>query len=71
MMFFRTMLRTCGRPILINVRHVENVYDDDGRATFVMLPAGQERQRTFETSCPFDEAVGKLLTQDEEGKNDG
>lgn len=60
MKFFRTSLKSCGRPILLNLGHVENVYDDHGCAVFVMLPAGQERQRSFETSCPFEEAVRRL-----------
>ena len=65
MRFFRTSLRVGGTPILINIQHIENVYDSAGQATFAMLPAGQERQRVFETSCPFDEAVSRLLGDDD------
>ena len=59
-MFFRTILRVGGQHILINTQHVENVYDDRGLATFVMLPSAKDTQRAFETLCPFQEAVDKL-----------
>lgn len=61
MAFYRTRLRGHGREILINLQHVENVYDDHGCATFVMISREREQPRAFETSAPFSEAASSVL----------
>ena len=69
MNFFRTSIKGSGRGILLNLCHVQNVYDDHGCAVFVMLPAGKKRQRIFETSSPFDEAAMRLNLVTKEGNS--
>jgi len=61
MAFYRTRLLASDREILINLDHVENVYEDHGRATFVMISREREQLRAFETSAPFSEAASTVL----------